>query len=132
MSYNYVLADSLARLANAQAAKLREVNLRFSKMFLECLFLLKKEGYILDFYVKEIKKGISEIFVLLKYYNKMGVISRLKLFSKPGSRRFIKSAAIFKYYNNLGVLFLSTSKGVLSGEKASKMNIGGELLFGVY
>lgn len=132
MSYNNILADSLTRLANGQAAKLKEVELRFSKIFLECLFLLKKEGYILDFYVKEIRKGISRIFVLLKYYNGSGAIANLKLFSKPGRRRFVQVKNIPKHYGGLGVLVLSTSKGIFSGDKAVKVNAGGELLFGVY
>jgi len=127
MSYNSTLVDSLVRISNAQSSMLKEVRLRFSKLFLECLFLLKKEGYIIDFYVKEVNK-IDSIHVLLKYYNGTGVINSIKLFSKPGRRVFVKSDSIPRYFGKLGLVVLSTSKGIFSGAVAAKMNVGGEVI----
>jgi small subunit ribosomal protein S8 len=132
MSYNYILGDSLARIRNAQSSKLKEVELNFSKFLLDCLFVLKKEGYICDFYVKEIRPGLNKIFVLLKYYNNSAVISKLELFSKPGRRVYCKAKDIKKYFGGLGLFVLSTSKGIITSFQAVKINCGGELLFGVY
>jgi len=132
MSVNYIIADSLARIKNAQSSRIRCVELEYSKFLLDCLFLLKKEGYIGDFYSKEIRPGVHKIFVVLRYYNSSGVISSIKIFSRPGRRLYRRSADLERYFNGLGVLILSTSKGIMSAKKAIGMNCGGELLFGVY
>ena len=56
----------------------------------------------------------------------------IKVFSRPGNRVYCKSKEIGEHFGKLGVLVLSTSKGVFSGRQASGMKCGGELLFGIY
>ncbi|UAT42980.1 30S ribosomal protein S8 [Anaplasmataceae bacterium AB001_6] len=133
MSYNYVLSDSLIRLKNAQMAGLLTTDVVYSKLMISVFDLLKKEGFISDFVIKEVRKGVNFIEVFLKYSSShKGVIEEIKIFSKPGRRVYFKHSDKLKYFDGLGLLVLSTSKGIVTDMDATDMLIGGELLFGIY
>ena len=94
--------------------------------------VLKDEGYIRDFKNIEIRKGISNIQIDLKYYNGDPVIKNIKRVSKPGIRVYSKISDLPKIYGGLGISILSTPKGVMSDNQARKNNVGGEILCEVF
>jgi small subunit ribosomal protein S8 len=90
--------------------------------------VLKSEGYIADFSVKEVEK-FKILSVTLKYNEKgKPLITKLKRASKPGLRIYMKSQNIPKILGGLGIAIVSTSKGLLTDRKARKENVGGEVL----
>ena len=94
--------------------------------------ILKKEGYIIDFYLEESKEKIKSILVVLKYYEGQPVIKEIKRISKPGRRVYSRAISIPKVKNGLGLAILSTSKGVMSDSEAIKNNLGGEIICRVF
>ena len=86
MSFNDALSDMLARIKNAHKARKSFTSCYKSKLNLNVLTVLKDEGYIRDFKNIEIRKGISNIQIDLKYYNGDPVIKNIKRVSKPGIR----------------------------------------------
>ncbi|XGA08870.1 MAG: 30S ribosomal protein S8 [Wolbachia endosymbiont of Xenopsylla cheopis] len=126
------LCDFLARIRNAQSAMMRIVEIPFSEMRGSVLKILRDEGYITYFDKKEMKSRIFSFIVELKYYNNMPVIHEIKVYSKPGRRIYSTAKAIPRFYNGLGIIILSTSKGVISDFDARKLNVGGEILCGVF
>jgi len=98
-------------------------------MKVSILKILKKEGFISDFQVKEDKSG-GEIQVWLKYTSdKQPVITNLQRISKPSSRVYVDSDHIPWVKNGLGIAVLSTSKGIMTDREARKNRVGGEVLF---
>jgi len=134
MSYNSVFIDSLVRIKNAQLASLKTVELRFSKLFISSLDILKNLGYISGYIVSPVKdkSDVSKVLVHLRYYNSSPLISAIKIFSKPGKRVYVKFDRFPEFYTGMGVLILSTSKGVMSDLDALKLRVGGELLCGIF
>ena len=103
-----------------------------SKLKVELAKLLKSEGYITDYEVKESGK-FKVISITLKYDEKhKPVISKLERISKPGLRNYSKAKDLPKVLGGLGVAIISTSKGLLTDRKARKENIGGEVLCYIY
>ena len=96
------------------------------------LSFLKDEGYIRDFQDVELRKGISNIKIDLKYYNGTPVIKKIKRVSKPGIRVYSKINDLKKTFGGLGISILSTPKGVMSDQKARDNNVGGEILCEVF
>ncbi|QHD65058.1 30S ribosomal protein S8 [Neorickettsia findlayensis] len=129
---NSLIADAVTRIRNGQMAKLREVIIYHSRILVEIAALLKEEGYISGYEVVEIRPSVKRIIIKLKYYCGKPVISKLKLFSRPGKRIYSRARQIPRFYGELGISVLSTSRGILPSYKAVSSNCGGELLFGVY
>jgi len=126
------IADLLTRVRNAMKAGHRKVSIPASTFKVEVLKVLKGEGFISDFEVKKDKKQ-GMIIVRLKYTSdKRGVISKIKRISKPGLRIYVDKNKIPKVLNGLGVAVLSTSKGVVTGDKAEELGVGGEVICTVY
>ncbi len=122
------IADLLTRIRNAYHARKDNVVVPHSKIKAAVLQVLKDRKFIHDF--KEIKNnGFTEIEITLHHD-----ISELNLkrVSKPGQRIYIKSDLMKKINGGLGVAIISTSKGIMSGEEAQKLKVGGELLCEVY
>lgn len=126
------LCDFFTRIRNAQSAMMKVVEVPFSKMRISVLKILQDEGYITSFDKKEIKDKIFNIVIKLKYYNNMPVIHEIKAYSKPGRRVYSLAKEVPKFYNGLGIIILSTSKGIISDFDAKRLNVGGELLCGVF
>jgi len=132
MAFNDSLSDMLARIKNAHKANKTYTSCYKSKLNLNVLSVLKDEGYIRDFQDVEIRKGISNIKIDLKYYNGTPVIKKIKRISKPGIRVYSKINDLRKSYGGLGISILSTPKGVMSDQKARDKNVGGEILCEVF
>jgi len=132
MAFNDALSDMLARIKNAHKARKSFTSCYKSKLNLNVLTVLKDEGYIRDFKDIEIRKGISNIKIDLKYYNGAPVIKNIKRVSKPGIRVYSKITDLPKIYGGLGISILSTPKGVMSDNQARKNNVGGEVLCEVF
>tara|TARA_Y100000590_G_C15341154_1_gene871510 strand:- start:57 stop:473 length:417 start_codon:yes stop_codon:yes gene_type:complete len=132
MAFNDALSDMLARIKNAHRARKSFTSCYKSKLNTNVLSVLKDEGYIRDFKDIEIRKGINNIQIDLKYYNGNPVIKNIKRVSKPGIRVYSKISDLPKIYGGLGISILSTPKGVMSDNKARKNNVGGEILCEVF
>ena len=126
--YTDPIADVLTRIRNAGMADHASVEMPSSKLKVELAKVLKAEGYIESFAVKDVDK-FKILSIILKYKNDgKPIISKLKRASKPGLRVYMKSKNIPKILGGLGVAIVSTSKGLLTDRKARKENVGGEVL----
>jgi small subunit ribosomal protein S8 len=131
MSMTDPIADMLVRIRNAQMVGHVEVSMPASKLKASIAKVLKDEGYIEDFAIRE-KSGDDsikkELAIGLKYYAGKPVIERLERVSKPGLRVYKGRDDIPKVLNGLGVAILSTSRGVMTDRKARADGVGGEIL----
>ncbi|MDD2518305.1 MAG: 30S ribosomal protein S8 [Bacilli bacterium] len=128
MVVNDPIADMLTRIRNANQMRYKEVEVPASKIKLEIARILKEEGFISDYQIKE--NNIQNIIVLnLKYgQNKERVITGLKRISKPGLRVYAKSTDLPKVLSGLGIAIISTSSGVVTDKQAREKSLGGEVL----
>ena len=126
------IGDMLTRIRNGQMRSLNKINIPFSSFRFKILEVLKKEGYIIDFYLAENKEKNKSILVVLKYYEGEPVIKEIKRISKPGRRVYSRATSIPKVLNGLGLAILSTSKGVMSDADATKNNLGGEIICRIF
>jgi small subunit ribosomal protein S8 len=127
MSMSDPIADMLVRIRNAQMVGHVEVVMPASKLKSSIAEVLKQEGYIEDFALRE--NGVKkELRIGLKYYAGKPVIERLERISKPGLRVYKGRDDIPKVMNGLGVAILSTSRGVMTDRKARADGVGGEVL----
>ena len=126
------IADMLTRIRNGAMVSHESVEVPASKLKLELARVLKEEGYIADYEVKEAGK-FKVINITLKYdTNHKSVITKLQRVSKPGLKTYSKAKNLQKVLGGLGVAIVSTSKGLMTDRKARKENIGGEVLCYVY
>ena len=132
MTFTDPIGDMFARIRNGQMRSLNKINIPFSNFRFKILDVLKKEGYIIDFYLEENKEKTKSILVVLKYYEGQPVIREIKRVSKPGRRVYSRAVSIPKIKNGLGLAILSTSKGVMSDADAIKNNLGGEIICRVF
>ena len=125
---NDSIADMLTRIRNAQTAKHDSVSVETSKMKKTIAQILLDEGYIASF--EEVENGkFTNLVINLKYVNKnQRVITGLKRISKPGRRIYASSQELPKVLGGLGIVIVSTSKGVMTDREARKLGIGGEVL----
>ena len=132
MAFNDSLSDMLARIKNAHKANKNFTLCYNSKLNANVLIVLKDEGYIRDFQKTEVRKGISNLKIELKYYQGNPVIKKIKRISKPGIRVYSKINELPKPYGGLGISIISTPKGVMSDQQARVQNVGGEILCEVF
>ena len=126
------IADMLTRIRNANMVSHETVEIPASKLKIELAKLLKSEGFISDYEVKDAGK-FKVIVVTLKYdMNKKPVISKLERISRPGLRTYHKAKTLPKVLGGMGVAIISTSKGLMTDRKARKENVGGEVLCYIY
>jgi|TARA_R110000751_G_scaffold77188_2_gene155673 small subunit ribosomal protein S8 len=126
------VGDMLTRIRNGQRVGKPNVVSPASKLRLGVLDVLQREGFIRGYSVSEIRKGVSEIAIELKYFEGNGVIKQIDRVSTPGRRVYSKIKDLPKVYNGLGIAVLSTPKGVLSDQEAREQNVGGEILCKVF
>ncbi|PIT07814.1 30S ribosomal protein S8 [Snodgrassella alvi] len=126
MSMHDPISDMLTRIRNAQRANKASVSMPSSKLKVAIAKVLKEEGYVEDFVVSSETKATLEI--QLKYYAGQPVIERIQRVSRPGLRVYKGFNDIPSVMNGLGVVIVSTSKGVMTDRKARANGIGGELL----
>ena len=122
------IADMLTRIRNANAMKYKEVSMPVSKTKTEIARILKDEGFITDYKVRN-DKPQKTLVLTLKYTNKKErVITGLKRISKPGLRVYAKSTDVPKVLNGFGIAIISTSKGIMTDKEARKQSLGGEVM----
>jgi small subunit ribosomal protein S8 len=121
------VADMLTRIRNAQMAEKISVVMPASKLKVAIAGVLRDEGYIDDFAVRE-NDGKPLLDVSLKYYAGRPVIERIERISKPGLRVYKGRDDLPTVMNGLGVAIVSTPKGVMTDRKARASNVGGEVL----
>ncbi len=123
------IANMISMIKNASKARHEKVDIPLSKIKLEILKIFKNEGFIKNFKLIEDKKK-SYIRIFLKYLdNNTPGIEEIKRVSKPGLRIYKKAKDIPRLLNGLGVVIISTSKGITTGKRArEEWKIGGEIL----
>ncbi len=126
------IADMVARIRNAVAAKHSRVDIPTSKLKLEIARILKEEGYINNFVIKG--EGPKKVVRIFLRYDARGTssITHLARVSRPGRRVYVGSHQIPRVLGGYGINIVSTSRGLMSGKTARKENVGGELLAEVY
>ena len=129
MSMSDPIADMLTRIRNGQSASKVDVAMPASNMKQSIAQVLKDEGYINDFSVSEGAK--PELSVSLKYYEGKPVIEKIKRVSRPGLRVYKNKDELPKVLNGLGIVIISTSKGMMTDRAARAAGIGGELICSV-
>ena len=127
MSMTDPVADMLTRIRNAQMAEKQSVSMPSSKLKVAIAKVLKDEGYIDDFAIRE-NGAKPELDVALKYYAGRPVIERIERVSKPGLRVYKGKDDLPRVMNGLGVAIVSTPKGVMTDRQARQHGIGGEVL----
>ena len=127
MSMSDPIADFLTRIRNGQAAGKAEVSVGSSKVKMAIARVLKEEGYITDFAVRQDGKKAT-LVVALKYHQGKPVIERLDRASRPGLRQYRGKADLPKVLGGLGVVIMSTPQGVMTDRDARRSGQGGEVL----
>jgi small subunit ribosomal protein S8 len=125
------IADMLTRIRNAIKVSKTEVSLPHSNIKEAVARLLKETNFIDDLIVSKDKVG-KLLTLKLNSENSNPRITEITKISKPGSRYFVAVKDIPKVKNGRGIVILSTSKGVMTGDKAKAEHIGGELICQVY
>jgi len=121
------IADMLTRIRNANVAKHDTVKIPFSKIKESLANILKSEGYINNFEVKE-EGTKKDIIVSLKFMDGEAVIKGLKRISKPGRRVYTSVESLPKVLGGLGIAIVSTPNGVITDKECRKHSVGGEVL----
>ena len=128
MSMSDPIAGMLTIIRNGQMINKTFVCTDMSRTKESILKVLKEEGYILDFEVKDIENNKKRLKIKLKYFQGKPVISNIKRISKPSLRIYKSKNDLPKVLNGLGVAIVSTSKGVMTASAARKLNFGGEII----
>ena len=127
MSRTDLVADALTIIRNAFRVKKEDALVPYSQVMIGILNILKQENYIENF--KEMDFGkIKKIKVYLKYEDKNSVITQLKKISTPGRRIYVDKSHIPCVLSDYGIAVMSTSKGIMSNNKARDLGIGGEVI----
>ncbi len=132
MTMSDPLGDMLTRIRNGQRASKATVVSPASKLRTNVLEVLKREGYIRGYSQRNVRQGVDELVIELKYTDGQPVIRQIQRVSTPGRRVYAKIKDLPSYYNGLGISILSTPRGVLSDSEARSQNVGGEILAQVF
>lgn len=131
MSMTDPIADMLSRIRNAVSANHRTLTMPGSKVKLKIAEILKQEGYIEDTAWKaEGPQGAIEI--KLRWHDGQSAIEGLERVSRPGQRRYARHDQIPRVRNGLGILIVSTSRGMMTDRAARKAKVGGELVCSIW
>ena len=132
MTFTDPIGDMFSRIRNGQMRFLNSIVIPSSNFRKNILEILKKEGYIKDFFIEKKENNKISLKIALKYYEGDPVIKEIKRISKPGRRVYSRATSLPKVMNGLGLAILSTSKGVMSDSDARKNNLGGEVICRVF
>jgi small subunit ribosomal protein S8 len=126
------IGDLLTRIRNGSRARHPRVDVPSSKLKVEIARILKDEGYIANFKVAD-EKGKRTLRIFLRYTpDRRSVITDLQRVSRPGSRRYTGKTGIRPVVGGMGIVILSTPRGIMTGQAARKEGLGGELLCEVW
>ncbi len=132
MTMSDPLGDMLTRLRNGQQANKEIVECPYSKLRENVCEVLKDEGFIRGYKVEERAGNKKYLLIQLKYAEGRGVIRQIDRVSKPGRRVYSTVKTMPRFYNGLGILVVSTPRGVMADHKAKAANVGGEVLCQVF
>lgn len=128
MSMSDPIADMLSRIHNAQATNKKIVSMPTSKIKVGIASVLRDEGYILAYSVKEHDDGKPQLEIQLKYHLGRPVIERLKRISRPGLRCYRGKNDLPQVMGGFGIAIVSTSRGIMTDKRARAAGYGGEVL----
>lgn len=131
MSMTDPISDMLTRIRNAILAHHEEVLIPGSKIKRRIAEILKEEGFIEDYQWEEAGRQ-GAIRIDLKWNKTAPAIEGLKRVSRPGQRSYVRCTEIPKVRNGLGIMIVSTSRGVMTDRAARKAGVGGELICSVW
>ena len=121
------IADLFTRLRNGLMVQHVAVEIPNSKMKTRIAEVLKEEGFIKNFRVREDgRQGVLKLY--LKYHNGDAAIRGIKRISKPGRRTYVSSRNIPEVLSGLGIAIITTSSGVMTDQLCREKGIGGEVL----
>jgi small subunit ribosomal protein S8 len=126
------MADMLTRIRNAQRAKIQDVSMPSSNLKVAVAAVLKEEGFIEECSVTSEEGGKASLNIVLRYYEGKPVIEEIKTISRPGLRQYKGKEEIPVVNGGLGVVILSTNKGVMTDKSARLQGLGGELICSVF
>ena len=134
MSMTDPIADLLTRIRNAAAAQHHDVSIPSSRLGTEIARILREQGYIEDYEVRDaVGRPGEELTITLKYTQaRKPVITGLKRVSRPGQRTYVDHAHIPRVQGGMGTAIISTSKGVMTGHDARIAGVGGEVVAQVW
>ncbi len=132
MSMTDPLGDMLTRIRNGQRANKSVISAPASLLRQNVLDVLIREGFIRGYEKVNVRKGIDELKIELKYHDGRPVINEIYRVSTPGRRVYSKVKDLPKVYNGLGIAVISTPNGVMSDHEARQANVGGEVLCQVF
>jgi small subunit ribosomal protein S8 len=132
MAVSDPLGDMLTRIRNAQRARHTSCVAPASKLRANVLDVLKREGYIRSFSAEQLRPGVAQLRIELKYNEGEPVIKEITRVSKPGRRVYSGIKELPRVYAGLGISILSTPRGVMSDAEARAANVGGEVLCRVF
>lgn len=132
MAMNDPLGDMLTRIRNAQMRRKGKVSTPGSRLRAHVLDVLQAEGYIRGYSSTDFGNGRTEFEIELKYYDGEPVIQQIERVSKPGRRVYSAVSAMPRVGNGLGIVIVSTPKGVMADHSAREQNVGGEVLCRVF
>jgi small subunit ribosomal protein S8 len=128
MSMTDPIADMLTRIRNANKEFKEKVDIPASKIKKEIIEILKQEGFVANYkFISDRKQGILRVY--LKYaYPRERVIKKIKRISRPGLRIYKSFDQLPVVLNGLGMAVISTSKGIMTDQKARQARVGGEVV----
>jgi small subunit ribosomal protein S8 len=132
MSMSDPLGDMLTRIRNGQHARKSSIYAPASKQQATVLDVLQREGFIRGYEREEVRKGIGQLRIELKYHQGEPAIREIKRVSRPGRRVYSGIGDLGKVYGGLGIAILSTPRGVMSDHEARAANVGGEVICQVF
>ena len=131
MSMSDPIADMLTRIRNAQSVNKEQVSIPASNLKSAIASVMEDEGYIKSFAIDGDNAANKTLTIKLKYYDNKPVIESLERISKPSLRLYTSKDNMPSVLNGLGIVIVSTPKGVMTGQAAKEQNIGGEVLCSV-
>jgi small subunit ribosomal protein S8 len=132
MFFNHPVSDLVARIKNGYLAHKASISSPVSRLRENILKILKEEGYILNYIKVKQESGIEKFDIHLKYHHSAPVVSEIEVVSKPGRRIYCGCDKIPLVKNGLGMVVISTSKGVVADHEARSQKLGGEILLKIF
>ncbi len=129
---SYPLSNLVTIIKNGYMAKKSVVTSPSSNIIERVLSVMKSEGYISGYAKITNKSGLSFFNIQLKYKNDMPSVSHISVISKPSRRVYSKHNLMPRVQNGLGILVVSTNRGIMTGQSAAESKVGGELLIKIF
>ena len=128
MSMSDPVADMLTRIRNAYLVHKKEVRIPYSKLKEAIAGVMLKQGYLRAVLPVTLPNGATVLQIVLKYFEDESVVSRLGMVSRASRRVYCKKDEIPEIMGGGGIVIISTSRGVVSGQQARANGLGGEIL----